>query len=243
MSLDGVGAAKSGARAMLAQAYEEISEAKAGVAVLTAARRYNARSGKVAVDGRDELCHELSKVAADQGAEVVSLVAELEHGVDLGDKGGVGFKKAFRGRMNLDAAARQVEKSVLTNFVVERVVAAGGHQAIEVLEVEDVRSGLVAAFCGGDDAFEEKRVCDTDDEGARGTAVDANALEIGLHGHVWFDDACIGDGADEVDERRDGFAGYLGRFGNHNDAFAENELLHEDVEVGDARHIVHERVP
>ena len=103
--------------------------------------------------------------------------------------------------------------------------------------------GPVAAFCGGYDTFEEEGVGDADDEGARGAAVDADALEIGLHGHVGFDDACIGDGADKVDECRDGFAGYLGRSSNHDDAFAEDELLHEDVEVGDARHVVHERVP
>jgi len=112
---------------MLAQAGEEIRYVEAGVAVLAAAGRDDARSSEMAVDRRHKLGGQLGEVAADQGAKVAGLVAKLEHAVDLGDEGGVGFEEAFRRRVDLDATAGKIEKRVLASFVVERVGAARWH--------------------------------------------------------------------------------------------------------------------
>ncbi len=109
--------------------------------------------------------------------------------------------------MHFYAAAGEVEDRVSARLVVERVVPARGHGAVEVLEVEDVWTSFVAYLCGGDDAFEQERVGNSYDEGTGRSAVDADAAEFGLHGHVGFDDSGIRDGADEVEEGGDGFAG------------------------------------
>lgn len=139
---------------------------------------------------------EFSKVPAYQGPDFAGLVAEFEHGFDLGDDGRIRFEKAFRGRVNLDTATREVEEGVAARFVVDGMVPAGWDGAVEVLKVEDVWSHPVAAFCCCDDALEKEGVCDADDEGLRCAAVDAYAFEVGLHGHVRFNNSSIRDRAD-----------------------------------------------
>lgn len=206
MPLNRIAAAKLDARAVFTHTAEEVWNVKAGIVVI--ARGGNdAGRGKIAVYRRDELCAEFGKVATDEGAQVARLIPESERGFDLGEDCGVGFEKAFRGGVDFYAAAWKIEECVSTALVVERVVAACWDGAVEVLEIEDVRSGFVAAFCGGDDAFEQEWVGDANDEGAWSAAVNADALEVCLHGHVGLYDAGIGDRTDEVDEGGDGFAG------------------------------------
>lgn len=185
-------------------------------------------------------------MAADEGTQVFGLSVSLEEELNLMDEVLVGFYEAFGGSLGFDSGGHvggAGTASGAAGAVVQGVMPFYGDGSFEAVQVENVWTGSFGVGGRAEDAFEEEGVGDSDDEGTGGAAVEANRAEFGLHGHIGFGFAGIGDRADEVDERGHCFGAELRGFGEHDDGFAEEELLVENVKVRYAGHTGHDIVP
>ena len=102
--------------------------------------------------------------------------------------------------MDFYATAGQIEEHIAAGFVVQGVVAPCGHRAIEILQVQNVGAHALGFLYGGDNAFQQEGIGDTDNERSWCSTVDADAAEVGLHCHVRFYDAGVWNGFDDVEE-------------------------------------------
>ena len=104
MSLNRSISAEADAGTVFPHTAQEVWYTEARVAI-HASRCYDIGRGKVAIDGCDELCSELGKVAPDNGTQLTRLITKLEKSFNLRKDDGIGFEEAFGWRMNLYSAA------------------------------------------------------------------------------------------------------------------------------------------